>query len=133
MDRDRWQSRFRHRYHLLDYLLDKGYLHDIRNRNRFIIARNSATIDVSAPALVVTISCPTTGTVGTSVSCNAPATGGTPPYTFSWTATGGSPASGTGTSFSTTYSTKGTYTISVTGTDSSSLATPLRSTFPHLL
>ncbi|HYY91439.1 MAG TPA: hypothetical protein VE955_05565, partial [Candidatus Dormibacteraeota bacterium] len=82
--------------------------------------RIGITVSGAAP-LAVTISCPATGTVGTAVTCTASATGGTAPYTFSWTATGGSPATGTGTSFSTTYSSKGSKTISVTGTDS---ATP---------
>ncbi|HEX4919705.1 MAG TPA: PKD domain-containing protein, partial [Candidatus Bathyarchaeia archaeon] len=82
----------------------------------------SSSVVISAPALVVTITCPSTGTVGTAVSCTASSTGGTPPVTFAWTATGGSPASGTGASFSTTYNSKGSKTISVTGTDSASPA-----------
>src|SRR5207302_4504309 len=38
-------------------------------------------------------------------------------YSFSWTAIGGSPSSGTGSSLSTTYSSPVTYTVSVTVTD----------------
>ena len=79
----------------------------------------------SAPPFIVTITCPTTGTVGATVNCTTSATGGTAPYTFAWTATGGTPGSGTGTSFSTTYDVKGSKTISVTGTDS---ATPTPAT-----
>ncbi|HEV2119762.1 MAG TPA: PKD domain-containing protein [Candidatus Bathyarchaeia archaeon] len=79
----------------------------------------------SAPPFTVTITCPTTGTVGAAVNCTVSATGGTTPYTFAWTATGGSPASGTGATFSTTYSVKGMKTISVAGTDS---ATPTAAT-----
>ena len=70
----------------------------------------------------VLISCPTSGTVGVMVPCTATGSGGTTPYTFAWTATGGSPASGTGASFATTYTVKGSDTISVTLTDSESPA-----------
>jgi PKD repeat protein len=86
-------------------------------------ATASATIIVSPAVsnLTVTINCPTTGTVGTAVNCTATSTGGTGAITFSWTATGGTPASGTGASFSTTYNVKGSKTISVVATDS---ATP---------
>jgi len=84
---------------------------------------NAMTVTVPAGILVnplllaVTISGPTTGTVGRVVTFTATGSGGTTPYTFAWTATGGSPASGTGASFSTTYSTEGTFTVSVTITD----------------
>ncbi len=78
--------------------------------------------ELGAPAfpLAVGVICPSTSTVGTVVSCTASPTGGTPPYTFTWTATGGSPPSGTGSRFSTTYNAKDTYTISAILTDSSS-------------
>src|SRR4029077_2075995 len=85
-------------------------------------ATASATITISPLALVATITCPASGTVNSAVSCTASATGGTTPYTFAWTATGGTPASGTGTSFSTTYSTKGSKTISVTVTDGNAIS-----------
>src|SRR5260370_370396 len=61
---------------------------------------------------------PSSGTVGTAVTFTATGSGGTAPYTFSWTAIGGNPASGTGASFTTTYTTKGSKTVSVTITDS---------------
>src|SRR5437660_330700 len=83
-----------------------------------MIATIPAGILVNPLTLAVTISGPTTGTVGTAVTFTATGSGGTTPYTFAWTATGGSPASGTGASFSTTYNVKGTYTVSVTITDS---------------
>ena len=76
-----------------------------------------ADILVNPLTLAVTISGPTTGTLGTAVTFTATGSGGTTPYTFAWTATGGSPASGTGASFSTTYSTEGTFNVSVTITD----------------
>ncbi len=76
-----------------------------------------ADILVNPLTLAVTVSGPTTGTLGTAVTFTATGSGGTTPYTFAWTATGGSPASGTGASFSTTYSTEGTFTVSVTITD----------------
>ncbi len=72
-------------------------------------------------ALQITASCAggaNTGTVGKPVACSASATGGTPPYTFSWSAPGGSPASaGNVTSFTVTYSAKGTFNINATVTD----------------
>src|SRR4029077_11868801 len=77
-----------------------------------------ATIVISPLALADTVSGPATGTVGTAVTFTAAATGGTAPYTFSWTAVGGSPASGSGASFTTTYNVKGSYTDNATVTDS---------------
>src|SRR4029077_4339314 len=81
-------------------------------------AFKTASIVISPFALADTVSGPATGTVGTAVTFTAAATGGTAPYTFSWTAVGGNPASGTGASFSTTYNVKGTYTVNATVTDS---------------
>src|SRR5256712_4440551 len=77
----------------------------------------TTTITVLPTPLADTVSGPTSGTVGTSVTFTVAANGGTQPYTFSWTATGGSPASGTGTSFTTTYSLKGPYVVNATVTD----------------
>src|SRR5439155_15331609 len=76
-----------------------------------------ASILVNPLTLAVTISGPTTGNLGSAVTFTATGSGGTTPYTFAWAATGGSPASGSGASFSTTYSTEGTFTVSVTITD----------------
>src|SRR6266566_1974408 len=81
---------------------------------------HSTKATFSLSTLAVTMSCPLTGTVGATVSCNATGSGGTSPRTFAWTATSGSPSSGIGSSFSTSYSTAGTYAISVIVTDSSS-------------
>ncbi len=83
-------------------------------------ATDSATVTISPLAFTVSVNCPATSVVGTAVSCSATGSGGTLPNTFAWTASGGSPSSGTGSSFSTIYPTVGTYTISVTGKDSSS-------------
>ncbi len=80
-------------------------------------AFKTASITINPLALADTVTGPTSGTVGTAVTFNAAATGGTTPYTFAWTAVGGSPASGTGTSFTTTYSVKGTYVVNATVTD----------------
>ncbi|TMI19997.1 PKD domain-containing protein, partial [Candidatus Bathyarchaeota archaeon] len=80
-------------------------------------AFKTASITINPLALADTVTGPTSGTVGTSVTFNAAATGGTTPYTFSWTAVGGNPASGTGASFTTTYSVKGTYVVNATVTD----------------
>ncbi len=81
---------------------------------------HSTKATFSLSTLAVTMSCPLTGTVGATVSCNATGSGGTSPRTFAWTATSGSPSSGIGSSFSTSYSIAGTYAISVIVTDSSS-------------
>src|SRR3989441_6120474 len=87
-----------------------------------VASMTTFTLIVIPPVVfAVTISCPLTGSVGTAVACTATSSGGTGTVTFAWTATGGSPASGTGASFSPIYSVKGTVSISVTGTDS---ATP---------
>src|SRR4029077_21232751 len=51
----------------------------------------TATVTVAALALTVAVAGPTTGTVGTAVIFTAAGSGGTTPYTFAWTATGGSP------------------------------------------
>jgi hypothetical protein len=66
----------------------------------------------------VTVTCPATGTVGIAIACTAAGSAVTTPYTFAWTATGGTPSSGAGASFSTTYNVKGSKTISVILTDS---------------
>ncbi len=79
-------------------------------------ASSSITVTVSAQTLAITASC-TAGAAGKPTTCTASAAGGTAPYTFSWTATAGSPSSGTGSSFSTTFATKGNYTIVATVTD----------------
>src|SRR5207244_7152833 len=55
-----------------------------------LTATNSATVTISPLTLVVTITGPTTGTVGSAVTFTANPTGGTTLYTFAWTATGGS-------------------------------------------
>src|SRR5207245_2335955 len=75
-----------------------------------------ATVNVQGSPLVVTVTCGT-ATAGKPVTCNASATGDTPPYTFSWSAPGGSPATGTGASFTTTYAAKGTFVVNATATD----------------
>src|SRR5207253_9933594 len=80
-------------------------------------AFNTATITVNPLPLADTVTGPAAGTVGTAVTFNAAATGGTTPYTFTWTAVGGNPASGSGASFTTTYSVKGTYVVNATVTD----------------
>src|SRR5207249_6193437 len=80
-------------------------------------AFKTASITINPLPLADTVTGPASGTVGTSVTFNAAATGGTTPYTFTWTAVGGSPASGSGASFTTTYSVKGTYTVNATVTD----------------
>ena len=48
-------------------------------------------------------------------------TGGTSPYTFSWSVQGGTPATGTGASVTTTYATKGTFVVNATVTDANNI------------
>ena len=81
------------------------------------IASSTILISTTIPPLSVSISGPGSGTIGSSLGFAATATGGAPPYSFSWTAAGGSPASGTGSSFTTIFNTQGKYTVSVTATD----------------
>src|SRR5205823_3558394 len=82
-------------------------------------AASTQTLSVAPSPLTASFAMtPSSGLiVGQLASFTASVSGGTSPYTFAWTATGGSPASGTGASFSTTYSTEGTFTVSVTITD----------------
>src|SRR5439155_20387083 len=75
-----------------------------------------ASIVVTGQPIVVTVTCGS-ATAGKPVTCNASATGGTAPFTFSWSAPGGSPATGTGASFTTTYAAKGTFSVNATATD----------------
>ena len=80
-------------------------------------ASSTIRISTTTPPLSVSISGPGSGILGSSLGFAATATGGAPPYSFSWTAAGGSPASGTGSSFTTIFNTQGKYTVSVTATD----------------
>ena len=83
------------------------------------LATNTAslTITITAQPATVKVTGPSGITVGSPVTFNGVTTGGTLPYTFSWTATGGSPSSGTGNSFTTTYSSTGSFTVNVVATD----------------
>jgi PKD repeat protein len=72
---------------------------------------------ITGSTLVASISGPTSGSVNSLLSFTSTVSGGTSPYTYAWTATGGNPASGTASTFSTTYAVKGTYTVSLTVTD----------------
>src|SRR5207244_1530387 len=92
-------------------------------------ATGSTTVTVSSQPLMLTASCPSTGTAGKPVMCTASTTGGSSPVTISWTATGGSPASGTGTSFTTSFAVKGSYSIMVSARDANGVSTSVQS-FP---
>src|SRR5207249_5071781 len=81
-------------------------------------AKKSATasVVVAGQPIIVTVNCGS-ATAGKPVTCNASATGGTSPYTFAWSAPGGSPATGSGASFTVTYAAKGTFVVNATATD----------------
>src|SRR5207249_2460168 len=74
------------------------------------------SVAVTGQPIVITASC-NNAAVNSPVNCNASATGGTSPITFAWSAPGGTPSSGTGATFTTSYSTTGTKSINVTATD----------------
>src|SRR5207244_1367431 len=57
-----------------------------------------------------------TATAGKPVTCNAAPTGGTTPYTITC-ASAGSPATGTGASYTTTFAAKGTFSVTLNVTD----------------
>src|SRR5207244_1293783 len=83
----------------------------------------SSTITISPLTLaVVFTTAPTTGTVGTAISFTASASGGTTPYSFSWSfGDGTAKVAGGATNPKTqshTYATKGTFTVKVNVTDS---------------
>jgi len=84
--------------------------------NNAVTKLGQTTVSVVGQPIVVTVTCGT-ATAGKPITCNASATGGTAPFTFSWSAPGGSPAIGTGASFTTTYATKGNRTVNATVTD----------------
>jgi uncharacterized repeat protein (TIGR01451 family) len=70
-------------------------------------------ISINQPVVIPTLVCtPNSQTVNVNQSANFSASGGTGVY--SWTAQGGSPASGSGASFNTAYSTQGGKTVTVT-------------------
>ncbi len=73
------------------------------------------TVAVTGTPIVDNGSCGT-ATAGKPVTCTAAPSGGTPPYTISWASTG-SPATGSGTSYTTTFATKGTFSITLNVTD----------------
>ena len=71
------------------------------------------------PPLTVQVDCsPPTIDERASTSCTATTSGGTPPYTYSWSAQGASPSSGFGPAWRPQFPSAGTYTVQVTATDS---------------
>src|SRR3989442_5208656 len=79
------------------------------------IGSASASVTVAAP-LGVTVSGPSSGVVGTSVSFSAAASGGTSPYVFSWNFGDGTNLA-TGTTASHKYAIARAYTVLVHATD----------------
>src|SRR5439155_367363 len=73
------------------------------------------SVTVTGQPIVDNGSCGT-ATAGKPVTCNAAPTGGTTPYTIRWSSTG-SPATGTGASYTTTFATKGTFSVTLNVTD----------------
>ena len=76
------------------------------------------TVAVQPPNLNVVVSCGS-ATAGKPVTCTATATGGSGGYTFTWSVDGNPQAGQTGSSFTTTFPTKGSRTIRSDVTDSS--------------
>ena len=79
------------------------------------IGSASATVTVAAP-LALTVSGPSSGIVGTSVSFSAAASGGTSPYSFSWNFGDGTSLA-TGSTASHKYVVAGPYTVRANVTD----------------
>src|SRR6266704_2023053 len=79
------------------------------------IGSASATVTVAAP-LAVTVSGPSSGIVGNSVSFSATASGGASPYSLSWNFGDGASLS-TGSTASHKFAVAGGYTVRVTATD----------------
>jgi len=78
------------------------------------------TVTVSPAPVPLTVTCtpsPTSASTGGSVVWGSTVSGGTAPYTYSWTATGGSPSSGTLSTLTNSYATPGTYSGSLTVKD----------------
>src|SRR2546425_1054351 len=80
------------------------------------IASASAGITIATPNLSMTASCPQTAIVGTTIQCTATATGGTSPYSFSWSFGDGT-ANIAGNPASHVYDVHGLYTVKVNATD----------------
>src|SRR5207248_1178826 len=77
-----------------------------------------ATVTVAAP-LTLTVSGPSSGIIGTSISFSAAASGGTSPYSFSWNF--GDASSGSGNSVAHVYTASGSYGVTVTVKDSAGI------------
>src|SRR5207249_1486286 len=73
------------------------------------------SVTVTGQPIVDNGSCGT-ATAGKPVTCTASPTGGTTPYTIRWSSTG-SPATGTGASYTTTFAAKGTFSVTLNVTD----------------
>src|SRR5207302_577585 len=89
------------------------------------LATKTSVITITGTALTVAFTtAPTTGTVGTSVSFTANASGDTAPYTFSWSFGDGTANVAGGTTNpntqSHTYNAKGTFTVKVNATSANS-------------
>ncbi len=99
-----------------------------RDANNVTSNAASTTLTVAAQPLTVTVSCGT-ATAGKPVTCTATAAGGTSPYTFTWTVDGTVQAGQAGSSFTTTFATKGSHTIGVTAKDANNVSsTPATTT-----
>ncbi len=81
-----------------------------------VTATNSVTVTVVAQPLAVSISCGT-ATAGKPVTCTATPTGGTSPYSFTWSVDGVVQAGATTATFTTTFPVKGTHSIVATVKD----------------
>ena len=82
-------------------------------------ATDVVSVRVTPPGLTVRVTCPT-GEVDAreQVDCQAAASGGTPPYSYSWSAPGAIPPVGAGPSWSGQFASQDTHLVQVTVTDS---------------
>ena len=71
----------------------------------------------SLPNVTLNISGPTVGYTGSQIVFNVSAAGGILPFTFNWTTVGGTPSTGSGSSFSTAYAAAGFYAVTANATD----------------
>lgn len=94
-----------------------------------------STTQSFTPALLASFTfSPSSPLVAQSITFTASTTGGSAPFSFSWSSTGASPATGSGSTFTTAYAVHGTYTMNLIVTDAKgNTASSSQSFFVHTL